>query len=337
MDGAEEPQVAMTEYGRGFVTSARTTTNDVYAMNLGDNGSYGGVFRVNGLANFSPPFALPAVAGVTSDLIAWQQGSGGLGTSEIRLRYSSSGSPLSAEMVVSSPTQGATDASGGMAAAGDVAGDAAIAWVQGGTSSTEIVAAQLYQPPGSFGPLHSFRYARSAHPALAWSSTRAPWGARYVVTVDGVRVAQTGGTSLRVPSTLRNGPHIWQATAVNPAGLTSTARRARVFVDTVKPRARLSISGARTVGSKIRVRTRYRDLPPAREVSRDASGVAKVVVNWGDRSVARIRLGSHLAFHAYKRPARYRVTLLVTDRAGNATRVVLRIRIAAQAPKPAHK
>ena len=36
----------------------------------------------------------------------------------------------------------------------------------------------------------------------------------------------------------------------------------------------------------------------------------------------KLRPARHRSFHAYRRPGRYRVTVTVTDKAGNATHVV---------------
>ena len=51
------------------------------------------------------------------------------------------------------------------------------------------------------------------------------------------------------------------------------------------------------------------------------------LVQWGDRTSTRLRLGRHRSFHAYRRPGRYRVTVTVTDKAGNVKRVVSVIKV----------
>src|SRR6202023_612711 len=99
------------------------------------------------LPNASPPDAVPAIAGLFSDLIAWQHDPGASQMPEIRARYAPGGSGLGPELVLSAPLQGPTDAAAGLAGAGDVAGDAAVAWVQGSPGALRIVVAQMYQPP----------------------------------------------------------------------------------------------------------------------------------------------------------------------------------------------
>ncbi|MBV9804213.1 MAG: PKD domain-containing protein [Solirubrobacterales bacterium] len=325
---ADEPQVAMTEYGAGLVTAAQEATGAVLAMELSGNGGYGTPQQINSIADSSAPYAVPAIAGLFSDFVAWQQDPGSVGPAEIRLRYEPRASSLGPEMVVSSPAAGPTDAARGLAAAGDVGGDAAAAWVQGTGSGSEIVVVQLYQPPGSVAPTKSLTYARTPEPALSWSAAAGRWGpVRYTVSVDGAQVAQTTSTSIRVPIALHDGPHSWQVTAVNPAGVTGGSGVARVFVDTVAPELTVAVGGVRQTGSRLRATLRYRDAPPVGLPPGDASGVTKLTIGWGDGTVLRLKPGVHHETHVYRRPGRYKITVTVTDRAGNSRTVVKFVRI----------
>jgi hypothetical protein len=325
---ADEPQVAMTEYGAGFVTDAQENGGVVMAMELGDDGAYGAPQPINSIPFSSPPYAVPGLAGLFSDFIVWQQSPGTTGPAEIRLRYQPKASSLGPEMVISSPAAGPTDAALGLAAAGDVGGDAAAAWVQGTGASTEIVVDQLYQPPGSVAPAKSLSYARSPEPVLSWAAAAGRWGpVTYTVTVDGTQVGQTTATSLRVPVALTDGRHSWRVTAVNPAGVTGGSGAATVFVDTVAPTLSVGLSGARRAGSGLTATLRYRDLPPKGLPARDASGVEKLSIRWGDGTVVFLKPGAHREVHAYRRPGRYRIVVFVTDRAGNSRKVVKVVRI----------
>jgi hypothetical protein len=62
-----------------------------------------------------------------------------------------------------------------------------------------------------------------------------------------------------------------------------------------------------------------------------ASGIAQIVLRWGDGSSDKITRGK---FHAYKRAGRYQLTITVKDRAGNTTTVT---RVVTIAPKPKPK
>lgn len=337
-DGANDPQIAMGEYGDGWVTSSRTNANDIFATALGDQGVPEGFTQVNTLANVAQPGPVPSLAGLYSTMIAWQQEPGSAGAPDIRVRYAPDGSTLGPEMVLSSPTQGPTDGADGLAAAGDVSGDAAVAWLQGAAGASQLVVEQMYQGPGPFSALKSLSYAHSANPVLAWTPARELWGPmRYTVTVDGTQVAQTESTSAQVPTSLTDGRHTWQASGVNNAGQGTQARAATVFVDTIPPIAALRVFGRPLVGATLHVYATYLDLPPSGEPPSDASGVAKVAVGWGDGAPVPLTPGFHRAFHAYKRPGRYLITLLVTDKAGNATRTVTSIRVVKPKPKPKPK
>jgi hypothetical protein len=106
-----------------------------------------------------------------------------------------------------------------------------------------------------------------------------------------------------------------------------------VKVDTIAPLTHASITGARRSGASLRLTVRAVDAPPpaaagARPVQ--TSGVQAVFVDWGDGVRQTIARGTR---HAYKRPGRYDVRVVVTDRAGNRMTVRRALRIV-KPPKP---
>jgi hypothetical protein len=120
--------------------------------------------------------------------------------------------------------------------------------------------------------------------------------------------------------------------ATNLAGGTTNAATATVFVDTVAPRARWKLSGSAIVNTREQLRVTYSDPPPPGLPASASSGVATVYVNWGDGSPqGRIRRAN--ASHVYKRIRTYAITITITDRAGNTTRIVHRLKVKAK-PKP---
>jgi hypothetical protein len=337
-ESSADPAVAMSEFGQGFVTSEGQTSNTTFAMELGNNGAPGGVFQINSLAGTSPPNPVPAIAGLFSDLVAWQQDPGSAGPPDVRIRYEPRASALGPEQVISAPGQGPTDAARGLAAGGDGGGEAAIAWVQGTGASTQIVAERLYQPPGSAVPGKSLVYTRSAQPVLSWAPSGARWGPiTYSVTLDGAAIGATGADALAVPSPLPDGPHSWSVTAANPAALSSGTKTARVFVDTIAPRLSARLSGLRHVGSGLTLRLSYRDAPPGGQPGSDASGVASVTIRWGDGTVTHVKPGTHRIIHRYRRAGRHAVTVAIVDRAANKTTVVRKVKIAKSKAKPPAK
>jgi hypothetical protein len=336
--GGLQAQVAEAEYGAGFVTSARDDSNQLWTTLLGDDGVPAQTFRVDSLQNLSAPHATSGIDGLYTGLIAWQQDPGPLSEREIRARWFD-GSNLQAEVVLSSPTMGATDAASGIATAGDASGDGAVVWIQGSGSLKKIVAAQLYQGPGSFALQNTVQYVRTTQPAFTWSPAREFWGPlQYNVTIDGTQVGQTTATSFAPTTPLTQGPHSWQVTGVNPVGLSTTAHAATVFVDTIPPVAQLSLTGRLLAGSFLHAYVSYTDAPPALVTPAQASGIASVLINWGDGSVYVIRHGK---FHAYRRAGHYTLTATVSDRAGNVTTVsqlvIIKPKPKPKKPKPKHK
>lgn len=333
-DGAGDPQIAMGEYGHGWVTSEHVTAHDIFATAMGDNGTPAGTVQVNGLSNAAPPDPMPAIAGLYSNFIVWQQDPGSAGVPELRVRYAPANSTLGPEMVISTPAQGPTDAAGGLAAAGDVDGDAAVAWLQGGPGGTWVMAEQMYQPPGPIYVSKAVRYENSANPLVQWSAAHESWGPMtYTISLDGTQVAQTSSTAVRVPTAVADGPHGWQVSGANPAAQTTHSATATVFVDTVPPTAAMRLYGHPLIRTKLHVYVTYADLPPAGEPPSDASGVSTVVVRWGDGTTVPLTLGFHRSFHTYKRAGHYLISLLVTDRAGNVTRRVIPVTITKPKPK----
>ncbi len=300
LESAGDPQVAMGEYGDGVATAVRGTSNQVWGMNLLNNGAPTSAIELDSLPNASPPDAISAASGFYSGLAAWQHDPGPSGTAEIRTRFYTNHA-WGPEIVLSDPAGGATDADAGLAAAGDLNADMAVAWVQGSGPGTQIVTDQLYQPPGGFSAVSSFRYVRSTYPLLAWNAPHELWGPRYELSVDGGPPVQTSQTSIRF-GRLTQGPHTWSVEAINGAGLESSDKTATVFVDTYPPAVVPTLSGTLQVHDELHLYVTYSDTPPGAEAA-DGSGVVSVVVNWGDGSKYVI---THGKYHQYANPGRYR-------------------------------
>jgi PKD domain len=301
-----------------LVSAARDTSQGVFAMRLGTHEAPGAVQQVNTLPQTSPPDPVVGSAGYHSAAVAWQQNPGTSGSPEIRVRYFEAGTFVP-EQVVSRASGGPTDAASGLAVAGDIAADVAVAWVQGTGGAKSIVAAQLYQPPGGLAPADRFQYVRSSSQQLSWTPARGTWGPlTYTVTIDGRQVAKTTGTSTPVPLPLAQGRHTWQVTAANPAGQTSSSRQATIFIDSVAPTATTTLRGKRVAGSPLHLKVHAHDPSPS-------SGIKTVRIKWGGGSAPQ---SGRSQSHTYAVAGRYKITVIVTDQAGNRTTVTLRIGIA---------
>ncbi len=331
-DGADRPAVAVAEYGTGWVTSEHTTSEDGYAVALGsDEVPAARIDQLNSLPGTTNPYVTPAMAGYYSSVIAWQRDPGTAGPAEIRMRYGARDGTLGPELVLSSPAQGPADAANGLAAAGNVSGEVLVAWAQMNPSGEEIVADQLYTSPGAPSAT-THRYARTTRPRLTWAPSGELWGpVSYTVALDGASLGQTGANSLQLLAPLAQGPHAWQVAATNPAGLTSGTSTARFFVDTIPPRVTvLTLGGLRRAGKELHLHVVATDTPPGLPAA-DGSGIDRILVRWGDGTMDVVR---NWRYHVYAKPGRYRVTVRVSDRAGNVTTVVLSIRVK---PKPKRK
>ncbi len=334
-DSGDQPTVAVQEYGSGWVISEQEQSHNTFAMSLSNNDAPGAVGQLNTLPQQSDADAVPGVVGTISTIIAWQQDPGSAGLPEIRVRYAPNGLNLGPEEVVSSPTFGPTNADEGLFAGGDLSGDAAIAWVQGSGAQTRIVAAQLFQRPGGLEAIESTPYQRTVNPVLQWTSAAERWGSpQYVVEAGGVVIATTTATELRSPVALSQGRHTWQVTAVNRAGLASMSKPESVFVDSLAPHLAVKISGKRRIGSLVRVKVDASDAHPGVPRTAD-SGVKSVRLRWsrGSKTVTIERR----ALHVYLKRGTYRVTVTVTDRAGNKTIVTRKVRIKAPPKRKAHR
>jgi hypothetical protein len=321
-DGTDDPQIAMAELGYGLVTSGRESSHQVFAGTLGLNGIFQGAGQIDSTLNLGSPDVVPATAGLASFVVAWQNQ--GVLATEIHARYWALSTGFAPETVISDPSLGPTDAGRGLVDGGDVNSDLAVAWVQGSGSSTRIVAAQQYQEPGAPQARKNLAYDAKVRPSVGWNPANDLWGpVTYSVSVDGVQLGSTAATNFRVPAPLGQGPHTWNVTATNPAGLSAVSPNARIWIDTVRPSLRWRLTGKRKAGQTIRLVLAYADVAPG------SSGVYYVQIRWGDGSSSPLRPGVHDKAHAYRRAGRYLVTVIAKDRAGNTSTVARRINIKA--------
>ncbi len=318
------PAVAQGEYGVGWAVASDLSSGQLIGTPLAQPGLPGSPRAISSGSSTGALLGAPAVAATKSTLIAWEQ-SPMPGQPEVFLRYGSGGTTLGSTQTLSSP--GAQlQAADGLMAAGDHGGDAAVAWIQGQSGSLSLEAAQLYQPPPAPELAHRFGYQRTARPRLRWSASKTAWGLSFQVTLDGRSIARTSHTSIRVGDPVRNGPHRWKVTAVNPAAQRASGPTATVFVDTVAPKVSFTVSGRLRRGRPVSLHIRAVDQPAAQHGAK-ASGLASVRVTWGDGSGALHAQDISDARHSYSRKGVFRIAVRATDRAGNTTTVARNVRI----------
>lgn len=327
---ADQPAVISNEAGAGFAVSDQTASHNLFATTFANNEALGGNQQINSQTQTSAPDPAVGAAGSASTLLAWQQAPGNAGIPEIRLRYAPTGTDLGPEEVLSSPGLGPTDASRGLAAAGDNAGDAAVAWIQGTGGQSQIVVAQLYQSPTGFASAMPSRYVTTPTPVLTWTPAGELWGpVQYTVRLDGTVIGSTTATSLQIPTSISQGHHSWQVSAVNRAGLTNGTKSLNVFVDSIPPRVTVRITGARHVRSRLSAYVKDSDIPRGLPRSKASWVATPIQVRWTRRG--KIVRTIHRSTHTYGRRGRYVVTVTVRDKAGNRTVVTKKLNITPKA------
>lgn len=327
--GSVSPHISNGGIGQGIVLGSSDATNLSFAMLMRADLLPGPIQQVDSVAqSAAPTYAVPATATPLKMIVAWQF-TGADGATDVRGRFYN-GREFESETVLSRPELGPIDAARGLDAAGDDNGDLAIAYVQG----SGISVATIDQPPGRFAPQAGLRkWERTDRPTLQWTRSREAWGLSYTVAVDGAEVARTPRLSYKLKTSLAQGEHSWQITAVDLRGQTAQTRVGTVRIDTVAPTATVRVSGARRPGATLKLALRAVDAAPAPAPgvrTARTSGVARAVLDWGDgsRRVA-IKRGSQ---HVYEKAGRYTVAVTVFDAAGN--RSVTRTQLKIVAPKP---
>lgn len=327
--GSLEPRIATVGTGQGLVVAGNDTTHLTTAMQLLFDIGPGPAAQVDSqLQSTAATHAVPAAATARKMAVAWELTPSG-GMPAIHGRYRDGGD-FEAELALSRPELGATVAAAGLFAAGDDAGDIAVAFAQDVPGQGRAISvATVDQPPGRFSAKPIPDFQRTTRPVLTWTISRETWGRYFRVAIDGVQVGLTGRRSFRPPTALAQGAHTWQVTALDRRGQQFVAPATTVKVDTVAPFVNPRVSGARRAGSTLRLAVKALDTPTGTAVKTPGvvtSGIASIVVDWGDRTPREtIRRGAQ---HAYARAGRYFLRVTVTDRAGNRRTVKQVLKVA---------
>jgi hypothetical protein len=325
--GSVGPHVAIVGTGQGLALGSGDGTFLSYAMQIRVDAGPGPVVQVDSVsASTAPTYASIAAATARKMLVAWQL-TPASGSGELHARYWAD-TAFQPELVLSKPQYGPVLGTRGLLSAGDDAGDLAVAYVQDVPGRGPAIAvATIDQPPARFAVKRVTRFQRTDRPVLAWTVSREAWGRYFRVTLDGVQVGITGRRSFRPRTPLAQGAHSWQVTALDRRGQSYAAPGSVVRVDTVPATVTAHVSGKLRAGALLRLAVNATDALPttASGVAPVAtSGVKSIAVDWGDHTTEQIR---HGARHTYLKPGRYKVRIVVLDRAGNRTTTVQRLKI----------
>jgi hypothetical protein len=318
-EGVRDPRIDLNGRGRALAAMAGATSGQPMAALTDERDVFGAATRI-----LTPSLAGPAAAPTISEnnqalVAAILAGAGAAASVSVHPYVGDKPGP---DVTLSRPELGAVDAKAGLEAATDRAGGTVVAWVQGTAADRRIVAGYFDRPPLRFAGYTGQRCCRSATPLLTWQEAFNLWGpTRYEILVDGVLVGQSATTALRLTTPLKGGTHRWQVRAVDIRGGATRSKTRLLRIDDHKPLLTVHYKRAKRV---VTIAARARDDARSGPL---ASGLAGIVVSWGDRgSGARGRFDVH-ATHRYSRNGTYALTVTATDVAGNAAVSTRTVRI----------
>ncbi|MDX6676696.1 MAG: hypothetical protein QOE31_748, partial [Solirubrobacteraceae bacterium] len=191
---------------------------------------------------------------------------------------------------------------------------AIVGWVQGDASGMRLVAGYFDRAPGNYVGYTGTRCCRGPLPTLSWQPPFEIWGSvRYEVLVDGKLVGQSATPALTLTQPLAGGTHSWQVRAIDVRGQVSRSKTRTLRIDARRPRLSIGYKRRKRV---VTLNVRGRD-----DTSNGpyASGIARVVVSWGDRSPVTTAAAGVRSAHRYRRGGTYKLRIVARDRAGNET------------------
>jgi PKD domain len=328
IEGAEPAasvHLAMNGRGVGYAAIGGASTLGAYGSVLKDDLFNPGVAIGGGFG--VAPIGAPAVAENGQGLVAFQQGDTA-GARSIHARpydyvpASRAVTPPGADVTLSNPALGQTDAARGLLAGADRAGDIVVAFVQGEGAASQIVAAAFDRAPGSFRGSTTSKWRNFARPPLKWGAAFELWGpVTYTVLIDNKPAGQTTSTGITVPTVVRDGLHRWRVVATDRRGQTSATPSRNIRVDATPPKVSFRISGSRRRGGFVKVTARVTD---ATGTKAKASGLKGVRISFGDGSRA---ISGRRASHRYAHSGKVTVRVSASDKAGNVRTVRRRITI----------
>lgn len=193
--------------------------------------------------------------------------------------------------------------------AGSGLGDALVAFTQGTGAGRQVAAGLVDAPPDVFNAQAPLDWVRADRVEVAWDPARhAVRRISYAVVVDDEVVADgLRGERFALPlADVADGRRAVTVVATDDAGQETTSVAADLKVDRRPP------------GVSVRVRGRVARVVVSDGRGRSGVSAAETRITWGDgaRAAGRAR-----AARRYRRPGRYRVSVKVRDRAGNAATV----------------
>jgi hypothetical protein len=304
--GADQPRIAFTGRGRGTFSAAQRGPFAVMATPV-KNETIGTTARLDGGSVGTPPFPMPTAVDDSSGTVSWQRGVGIVGshfTKDVN----------EPEVELSVPSFGPADASAGLEASSDRAGNAAFTFAQGDPSARRVVVALYDVAPRAPAAHNDEEWRSEGRPKLHWATVTDTWSAtavKYRVEIDHVAVATLSRTTYRPRTAIPDGDHRWRIATSDARGQETVGIDRFLRIDTRPPSAALRAPRRIARGALARFTVSVADA---------TSGVASVELEFGDGARATASLaGGKLATasHRYLASGRRTVRAVAVDKAGN--------------------
>jgi hypothetical protein len=313
---SDHPRIAFTGRGRGTFAANVAAPGGVVGTLLKNN-----VFEptapLETASLTAPAFPVPTAADDGTGTVSWQRDTSIVG------RHLSP-KLTDPEAVLSVPDFGPADASAGLEAAADRAGDAAITFAQGDPSARRVVVALYDLAPRAPSAFNNPRWGTDPRPKFHWSNVTDSWSPTPVtfrLEIDHVAVKTQTGTTYRPSSPIPDGDHRWRLVATDARGQQSIGVDRFLRIDTRKPTVSIRLSGRARHGAVSRFTASVKDA---------TSGVASIAVDFGDGSKATVpvKAGKVGAIaHTYRFGGLRVVRATAVDRAGNARVASARVKV----------
>jgi hypothetical protein len=266
----------------------------------------------------TPPFAVPTTADDESGTVSWQRGVGIVGS-----HFTTKATEPEVELSV--PAFGTADASAGLEASADRAGNAAITFAQGDPPARRVVVALYDLSPRAPAAHNDEKWRSEARPKLHWATVTDTWSTTpvvYTVEIDHVAVKSQTSTTYRPRVPLPDGDHRWRIVTTDGRGQQSVGIDRFLRIDTLRPRVELIAPSKARRGAAVSFLASPTDV--------GGSGVSRVEIDFGDGSKATVPVnGSNQARtkHRYLVAGRRTVHATAVDQAGNRRTVKARIAV----------
>lgn len=220
--GGTRGRIDLTGRGEGLFTASGNGAPAVGGTLF--NNAINLVQRLDG-GTAVPPSTTPALGEAEDGAIAWMQG-GGPGDAVVRARYYDDieRPRVGPDATLTRAAFGPVAVDGGLDASATRLGDVAVVYLQNGADGRRLVAGFWDRPPSR--PVGTTGTNRRRLTELRWAPSRDLLGpVRYRILVDGRRIGDATGTSLRVRrGQVRPGTRRWQVVAIDRRGQQTRSR-----------------------------------------------------------------------------------------------------------------